>query len=504
MEPDKVPLGSAEPDLTEEFVVTNARLAAIVESSDDAIVSKSLQGVIETWNSGAERIFGYSAEEAVGQNIAMIIPEERLSEETMILGKIRRGEKVDHFQTVRRRKDGSPVNVSVTVSAIKDASGRVVGASKIARDISDRLEAEAAGARLGAIVESSEDAIVSKGLDGTILSWNKGAERLFGYLTEEIVGKSISILLPEDRREEEERILERLRRGERVEHYETVRVRKDGRPVHVSVSISPIRDGQGQVVGASKIARDVTERKVLEETAAAFTRELEIRVRERTAELENAHREMESFTYSMAHDLRTQLRSIVATSRMLIEDLDGAIPEEALAMLQEQALSASQLSSLVSDLLAYARLSKTALEVRTLDLAELAREILAADETPKHSFDIPDTLPVQGDPNMLRLLLQNLLDNARKFSPEGGTITLGRTGSVIFVRDEGIGFDMAYAEKIFAPFERLVGPHEIPGTGIGLANAKRIVEKHGGSIWANSLPGQGTTIYFRLDPKSAT
>ncbi|HZH97762.1 MAG TPA: PAS domain S-box protein, partial [Fimbriimonadaceae bacterium] len=372
MEPDKVPLGSAEPDLTEEFVVTNARLAAIVESSDDAIVSKSLQGVIETWNSGAERIFGYSAEEAVGQNIAMIIPEERLSEETMILGKIRRGEKVDHFQTVRRRKDGSPVNVSVTVSAIKDASGRVVGASKIARDISDRLEAEAAGARLGAIVESSEDAIVSKGLDGTILSWNKGAERLFGYLTEEIVGKSISILLPEDRREEEERILERLRRGERVEHYETVRVRKDGRPVHVSVSISPIRDGQGQVVGASKIARDVTERKVLEETAAAFTRELEIRVRERTAELENAHREMESFTYSMAHDLRTQLRSIVATSRMLIEDLDGAIPEEALAMLQEQALSASQLSSLVSDLLAYARLSKTALEVRTLDLAELA------------------------------------------------------------------------------------------------------------------------------------
>jgi PAS domain S-box-containing protein len=481
---------------SDDFAVVHAHLASIVESSEDAIVSKDLRGVVRTWNRGAERIFGYSAQEMVGRSILTIIPDERRGEEDMILGRIHKGLKVDHFDTVRRRKDGSFVNVSVTVSAIRDSEGRIVGASKIARDISDRLAVGSAHARLAAIIESSDDAIVSKDLDGVVQSWNRGAERLFGYLAEEMIGQPIRILLPHDRQDEEIRILERIRRGEHVDHFETIRMRKDGKPIHVSVSISPIRDAAGTITGASKIARDISERKLLEATTAAFTFELENRVRERTAELELAHKEMEAFTYSMAHDLRTPLRSIIATSRMLLDDLGDTISPGAQQMLQEQAASAQQLSVLVNDLLAYARLSKSALEITEVDLARIARDIFRASDS--HRFVAPKTLIVHGDASMLRILLQNLLDNARKFSPNGGTITLGQKGQVVFVQDEGIGFDMAYVEKIFVPFERLVHKHEIPGTGIGLANAKRIVEKHGGTIWASSIVGEGTTIYFRL------
>lgn len=257
----------------------NARLAAIVESSDDAIIGKDVNGAIVTWNRGAERLFGYTAAEAVGQPIAILIPPERQREEPSLLRRIRRAERIEHFETVRRRKDGTPVDVALTLSPIKDGSGRVVGASSIARDIGERKRHEEARARLAAIVESSQDAIVGHSFDGVITSWNAGAEKIFGYTAEEAVGKPFAILLADEKVDEVPAILKALKRGQRVEHFEVDRVRKDGKRIDVSLSISPIRDARGKVVAASTIAREFSERRREEEHKDLLIGELNHRVK---------------------------------------------------------------------------------------------------------------------------------------------------------------------------------------------------------------------------------
>lgn len=261
------------------------QLAAIVDSTQDAIISKDLDGVILTWNRAAEKIFGYGAEEIIGKSIYLLIPPERESDEDLILGKIRRGERVEHYETVRRRKDGLLINVAITVSPIFDSRGNVVAASKIARDVTERTTTARSAQHLAAIIESSEDAIISKDTNGIIQTWNQSAERLFGYSPDEIIGKSVLTLIPTERHHEEDVILGRIRRGERIEHFETVRQTKDGRLVDISLTVSPIKDRNGNVVGASKIARDITEKKraeaLLEQQAqrlATLNQELERRV----------------------------------------------------------------------------------------------------------------------------------------------------------------------------------------------------------------------------------
>jgi two-component system, cell cycle sensor histidine kinase and response regulator CckA len=241
------------------------RLAAVVESSDDGIIGQGLDGTIFAWNPGAERLYGFTASEAVGKPIQMLLPPERANEESEILARIGRGERIRHFETVRLQKDGKRIDVSVTISPIRDRTGTINGASRIARDISERKCAEEMRDRLAAVVESSDDAIIGKNLDGTIIAWNPGAENLFGYTASEAVGKPIQMLLPPERAGEESEILARIGRGERINHFETVRVQKDGKRMDVSESISPIRDRSGAIVGASKIARDISERKCAEE-----------------------------------------------------------------------------------------------------------------------------------------------------------------------------------------------------------------------------------------------
>jgi PAS domain S-box-containing protein len=244
------------------------RLAAIVESSDDAIVSKDLNGIVQSWNPAAERIFGYTADEMVGQSILKIIPEERQHEETEFLSRIRAGKRVDHFETVRRHKDGHLLDISLTISPIRDRNGRVIGASKIARDVTERRRAEVAALRLAAIVDSSDDAIVSKDLNGIVRSWNPAAERIFGYTSDDMIGQSILKIIPRDRHHEETEVLSRIRRGERIDHFETVRQRKDGVLIDISLTVSPILDEEGRVIGVSKIARDITERRRAEAALA--------------------------------------------------------------------------------------------------------------------------------------------------------------------------------------------------------------------------------------------
>jgi PAS domain S-box-containing protein len=242
-----------------------AYLAAVVDSSHDAIITKNLSGIIQTWNKSAERMFGYSAEEAVNQPILLIIPPHLHAEEASILARLRSGELIDTYETVRRRKDGRLIDVALTVSPVRDANGTIIAASKIIRDITERKQANRtiaeAQSLVSLIVASSDDAILSKDLNGTITSWNRGAERMFGYTAEEMIGSSILRIIPPDRHSEEAAILSKLRRGERVDHYETVRRKKDGRLFDISITVSPLADEGGNVIGASKIARDISEQK---------------------------------------------------------------------------------------------------------------------------------------------------------------------------------------------------------------------------------------------------
>jgi len=238
-----------------------AFLGTIVESSDDAIISKTLEGTILSWNAGAERIFGYSPVEAIGMPITRLIPAELQDEERVILERLKQGERIDHFETTRITKDGRRIQVSLTVSPVRNAAGRIVAASKIARNIDAQRRVERAGAQLAAIVESSDDAIVSKTLDGVVQTWNAGAARIFGYTAAEMIGKPITIIIPAELHAEEREILAKIRAGERLEHFDTVRVAKSGRRIPVSLTVSPIRDASGTIVGVSKIGRDVSERR---------------------------------------------------------------------------------------------------------------------------------------------------------------------------------------------------------------------------------------------------
>lgn len=244
--------------LTSDFLARH--LARVIQSSDDAIVSKDLNGIIVSWNPAAERMFGYTAAEAVGQSIRMIIPPDRQSEEDAVLEKVRAGEALTHFETVRLRKSGTLIPISLTVSPIHDDAGVIIGVSSIARDLSERGAADLVARRLAAVVQSSDDAIVTKDLNGVITSWNPAAERMFGYTEAEAIGRSIRILIPEDRQEEEDSVLARIRAGQTVDHFETIRRRKDGTQLNISLTVSPIRNDAGVVVGASKVARDITER----------------------------------------------------------------------------------------------------------------------------------------------------------------------------------------------------------------------------------------------------
>lgn len=265
--------------LPESFVSPDAQLAAIVESSDDAIIAKTLQGIITHWNPAATRLFGYSAEEAIGQHISLLALPGRAQEMADIVARIVAGEKVEHFVTERRAKDGRVLTISLSVSPIRRADGTIVGASKIVRDITDAQAALRQQALLAAIVDSSNDAIIATDLDGIVTNWNPAAANLFGYSAAEAVGAPVRILAAQGREAEMTRILARIRDGERLDHFETQRRHKNGTVLDISLTVSPIVDGSGRIIGASKIARDITEQKRNEARLQLMAAELDHRTK---------------------------------------------------------------------------------------------------------------------------------------------------------------------------------------------------------------------------------
>jgi PAS domain S-box-containing protein len=609
-------------------------LSAIIDSADDAIVSKTLEGVITSWNKGAERVFGYTAEEAVGQPVTMLIPDDHIDEEPAILARIRAGERIEHYETVRRRKDGTLIDVSLTVSPIRAADGRVIGASKIARDISERrraettirgqaeiirqaydaiflrdssnaitlwnqgaertygyTEAEALGrsphellqtvppvpleeiyeslrregywegelrhtrkdgvqifvesrwatvrdergvvasvleitrdvterrraeARLrqaAAIVENSEDAIISKDLDGVILSWNPGAARLYGYTAEEAVGQPVTMLIPDDRPDEEPHILERIRRGARVDHYETVRRRKDGTLIDVSLTVSPVRDASGRVVGASKIARDVTTRKRAERQLREQAEVIETAAAEKERlyrEAQEASRLKDEFLATVSHELRTPLTAILGWAHMLrTRQLDDNATSNAFETIERNARAQAQL---IDDLLDVSRIitGKLRIDVRPLDpnsFIEAAVEAVrpAAEAKGVRLQKVLDTgvVSVSGDPVRLQQVVWNLLSNAIKFTPRGGRVQvrLERVNShaEIAVSDTGAGIPAEFLPHVFDRFRQadMKTTRQHGGMGLGLSIVRHLVELHGGTVKAES-GGEGLGATFTV------
>ncbi|MFL6713155.1 MAG: PAS domain S-box protein [Sulfurifustis sp.] len=455
--------------------------AAIIDSADDAIISRNLQGVIQTWNRGAERLFGYRAEEAIGKPITLLIPPERRNEEPEILARITRGERIEHYETVRVAKDGRPIPISLSVSPIRDARGEIVGASKIARDLTPQKEAERVQAHFAAIVESANDAIISKNLQGVIQTWNPGAERVFGYRAEEVIGKSITLLIPPERQNEEPEILARIANGERIEHYETVRVRKDGRRIPISLTISPIRNARGEIIGASKIARDMTERIGAENA------------------LREAERRKDEFLAMLAHELRNPLTPIRTGLDIIQKNLgDQKRRQWALEVIDRQLV---QLGRVIDDLLELARIVNGNISLKR-DIASVRALVSNAVESSRpfiHSrrhhlrVDLPERdLSVYVDPVRMGQALTNLLINAAKYTPPGGTITIQALKEdealIIRVTDTGRGIEEELLPKVFDPFVQGKPDYARTegGLGVGLSIVRRIVELHDGTVSAHS------------------
>ncbi|HWP44267.1 MAG TPA: ATP-binding protein [Blastocatellia bacterium] len=361
---------------------------------------------------------------------------------------------------------------------------------------------------LAAIVESSGDAIISKSLEGTILSWNEGATQIFGYSADEVIGKSIYILIPPDRMDEEPMILEKLKLGERIDHYETVRVRKDGRPVDVSLSVSPIKDVNGRIIAASKIARDITGRKLMEQERE------QLLAREKAAreQAEQANRLKDEFLATVSHELRTPLNAMLGWTRMLrTGSLDEQTYERALETIERNAKSQAQL---IEDILDVSRIvsGKMRLDVQPVELAPVIQMAVDSVRPGADAKSIrlsvvldPRAGPVSGDPTRLQQVIWNLLSNAIKFTPKQGRVQvrLERINShiEITVSDTGIGISPEFLPYVFDRFRQADGTltrcHA--GLGLGLSIVRHLVEMHGGSIHCYSAgEGQGTTFTINL------
>ena len=365
------------------------------------------------------------------------------------------------------------------------------------QDITDRRRAEQNASLLASIVESSEDAIVSKNLDGIIMSWNRGAERLFGYAAAEAVGQSIAIIIPPDRLEEEPRILERLRRGERVEHFETIRMRKDGSHLNVSLTISPVKAADGRIVGASKVARDVTERVHYQEA-----------LQDANLALQRANADLQQFAYSASHDLQEPLRMVAIYGELLQEEFGGKLGPAGDKYIGYTVQGAVRMENLLKDLRAYTQASTMGNgPTDDIDAGEILKKTLLNLEVAikDSGASISSTaLPrVRLFEFQLEQVFQNLIGNAiryRSIAPPQIHVAVEGLGDEwqFSVQDNGIGIAPQFKEQVFGIFKRLHSAAKYSGTGMGLAICQRVIERAGGHIWVESEQGKGSTFYFTI------
>jgi PAS domain S-box-containing protein len=483
----------------EQLQEQSERFHITLSSIGDAVISTDAAGNITFLNRVAETLTGWAHDEAVGRPLPdvfnIVNPRTRAAVENPALGALREGRVVGlAHHTVLITRDGIERPIDDSAAPIHDAAGTIVGAVLVFRDVSERMQALETQGRLAAIVESSQDVIVSKSLDGIVRSWNHEAERVLGYTADEAIGKPITLIIPPDRENEERDLMTRLRRGERVEHFETVRRAKDGRLVDLSIAISPVRDATGQVIGASKVARDISERKKIEEA------------------LRTADRRKDEFLAVLAHELRNPLAPLANGLQVirLAHGDPGAIAQ-ARTMMERQL---SHLVRLVDDLLDLSRIGRKQMELRRSRLLlsdvvnsaiETARPLI---EAAGHTLAVsvpPEAIHLDGDLTRLSQVFSNLLANSAKYTDPHGQIFLDvirRPDQVVVsVRDTGIGIAADQLDAVFGMFSQVDPRTERSrgGLGIGLALVQGLVKMHGGSVTAQSPGiGQGSTFSVTL------
>ena len=487
-------------DVTTRQQADEARvmLAAIVESSEDAIVSKDLNGIIRSWNRGAERLFGYNPEEAVGRSITLIIPPELIEEERHILSQLRRGHRIEHFETIRVSKTGRRIHISLTISPVRDNEGRIIGVSKLARDITQIKRAQDVLAWAALLLANVRDAVIVTDLEGIVTHWNEGARRLFGWDAEEMLGHHFTARIPEAGRAG---IVEQVDlHGLGIEwsgEYEAWR--KDGSRVWIDVRVSPFSDAQGHRTGILGLANDISARRQAEEA------------------LRDADRRKDEFLALLAHELRNPLAPLRNGLQVM-----RLVPGDAKAVAQARAMMDRQLSHmvrLVDDLLDLSRIGQNKMELRRASVL-LSDVIDNAVETARPAIEaaghqlvveLPPA-PVLLDADLTRLaqVFSNLLTNSAKYTERGGLIHLTAKRSAddvtVTVTDSGIGIPAEALPHVFDMFSQVDRSNEraTSGLGIGLALVKGFVEMHGGSVTAKSEGrGKGSAFSVRLPIASA-
>ena len=474
---------------------TARQAAAIVESSHDAMIGKDLEGTITSWNAGAAQLYGYTADEVIGQSISILIPSDTHDDLSEILACLKRGESVRQ-ETVRKRKDQSRLDVSLTISVIRDAKGLVVGASTVARDVTERKQAEE---RFRGLLEAEPDAMVIVGSDGVVELVNARTEAMFGYTSEEVIGEVVDLLVPERFRGQHPAHRDAYVGQPRVRlmgaDSELYGRRKDGSEFPIEVSLSPLRTEGGMLVSAA--IRDITERK-----------RVETLLRVRSDDLARSNAELEQFAYVASHDLQEPLRHISSFVQKLADRYSDVVDERGQRYIGYVVEGTTRMQSLIDGLLEFSRVGRVQPEHRPIDLDKIVaaaeRAVSVRVEEAGAIIDIACLPQVLGDEGLLYRLFVNLFSNAIKFArddrvPRVEVRAEASTGGRwrVIVSDNGIGIELQYRERAFEIFERLNG-QDYPGTGIGLSVARRIVEAHRGVIELGESPEGGTAVKFTL------
>jgi PAS domain S-box-containing protein len=451
---------------------TSLHFAALVNGSNDPILSKDLTGRIISWNRAATRVFGYEPAEIIGQSILRLIPPELHNLENERLRKLKNAEVIEPYEASWLRKDGRNIPVSVTVYPVTNETGQVIGAARLACDLSERKQIDDSRFRLAAIVDSADDAIISKSLNSIVTSWNEGARRMFGYSADEVVGKSILLLIPDELHYEEDEILRKLRAGERIDHYETRRQRKNGEIFDVSVTISPVKDHTGRITGASKIARDISDRKRIE------------RMLIQSEKLAATGR----MAATIAHEINNPLESVMNLIFLARQHSASSGKAHQYLLTAEEELE--RVSHIARQTLGYYKDTGSPTEVYLHDLIQNVLAVYHSKLTSTgvavdlQSNDLQKVAVSKGE--MLQVF-SNVIANAIDAMRQGGSLKISIRklsgpsvdGIQTVIRDSGTGVKQEHLEKIFEPFFTTKGDL---GTGIGLWVARQLVERRGGQI----------------------
>ncbi|HEY2774359.1 MAG TPA: PAS domain S-box protein [Candidatus Binatia bacterium] len=506
----------------EELARQSALLESIVKSMGDAVIAMATDGEVLLANDAAVRLFGVSKADASVNSRApeygFFLPDGATPFPTEDLPLIRAlaGENSDNVMLIARHNLAPEgIWIRVTGRPLRNSEGRIIGSIIVGRDVTEFEHALEATRRLASVVESSGDAILSVNLEGRIVTWNGGAELMYGYPAADAIGMPLERLDPAPDHGAIAAALEILERDAPLLRGEAVGRRADGSLVDITTTMSPIRDESGRIHAISVVHHDVSHLKAVERSIQAMNDELEQRVRDRTAALVAANHDLENYASSVAHDLRTPLRAIAGFARVFEEDYAETVGSEGRRVIGIVRKNAQDMGAFIDALLQFSAVDRQAPNKAQVDPIKVVRECVdslgqeCADR--EITFHVGDLPSCRADRASLKQVFLNLLANAVKFTrrSEKAHIEVGSrieaTGdTAYFVRDNGVGFDMSNTRRLFGIFQRLHAPGDFEGTGLGLANVARIVAAHGGRVWAEAEPGKGATFYFIIEQREGT